>query len=92
MSTLTIELPESLMKSIEALAMAEGYTVSQFLASAAGEKLAVLRTMEANGLARWKLPECVMRVDGPLPMTATGKVQRRELFETTDVIWRADRL
>ena len=46
MSTLTIELPESLMKSIEALAMAEGYTVSQFLASAAGEKLAVLRTMD----------------------------------------------
>ena len=34
------------MKSIEALAMAEGYTVSQFLASAAGEKLAVLRTMD----------------------------------------------
>jgi predicted transcriptional regulator len=40
MSTLTIELPESLKKRIEALAAKEGYTVSQFLASAASEKLA----------------------------------------------------
>ncbi len=45
MSTLTIELPESLKKRIEALAAKEGYTVSQFLASAAGEKLAVVLTM-----------------------------------------------
>jgi hypothetical protein len=45
MSSLTIELPESLKKSIEALAAREGCTVSQFLASAAGEKLAVLLTM-----------------------------------------------
>ena len=46
MSTLTIELPESLKNQIEALAAKEGYTVSQFLASAAGEKLAVVLTME----------------------------------------------
>ena len=46
MSTLTIQLPESLKKSIEALAAQEGYSVSQFLASAAGEKLAVLLTMD----------------------------------------------
>ncbi len=45
MSTLTIQLPESLKKSIEALAAKEGYSVSQFLASAAGEKLAVMLTM-----------------------------------------------
>ncbi len=38
--------PESLKKSIEALAAKEGYTVSQFLASAAGEKLAVVLTMD----------------------------------------------
>ncbi|MSR64738.1 MAG: ribbon-helix-helix protein, CopG family [Verrucomicrobiae bacterium] len=50
MSTLTIQLPESLKKSIEALAAREGYTVSQFLASAAGEKLAVVMTM--NYLSR----------------------------------------
>jgi hypothetical protein len=37
MSTLTIQLPESLKNSIQALADKEGYTVSQFLASAAGE-------------------------------------------------------
>ena len=46
MSTLTIELPDSLRKNIEALAAKEGYTVSQFLASAAGEKLAVVLTMD----------------------------------------------
>jgi hypothetical protein len=46
MSTLTIQLPESLKKRIEALAAKEGYTVSQFLASAAGEKLAVVLTVD----------------------------------------------
>jgi hypothetical protein len=46
MSTLTIELPESLKKTIEELAEREGYSVSQFLASAAGEKLAVVMTMD----------------------------------------------
>jgi hypothetical protein len=46
MSTVTIQIPDSLKKSIEALAASEGYTVSQFLASAAGEKLAVVLTMD----------------------------------------------
>jgi hypothetical protein len=46
MSTLTVELPESLRKHIEALAAKEGYSVSQFLATAAGEKLAVILTMD----------------------------------------------
>ena len=46
MSTLTFELPESLKKSIEALAAKEGYTVSQLLACAAGEKLAVVMTTD----------------------------------------------
>jgi hypothetical protein len=46
MSTLTIQLPESLKKSIEDLAAREGYSVSQFLASAAGEKLAVVLTAD----------------------------------------------
>lgn len=46
MSTLTVELPESLKNQIEALAAREGYSVSQFLASAAGEKLAVTLTMD----------------------------------------------
>lgn len=35
MSTLTIKLPESLKNTIEKLAAREGYSVSQFLASAA---------------------------------------------------------
>jgi hypothetical protein len=46
MSTLTVQPPESLKKRIEALAAKEGYSVSQFLASAAGEKLAVVLTMD----------------------------------------------
>ena len=46
MRTLTIELPDSLKKSIEDLASKEGYSVSQFLASAAGEKLAVVLTVD----------------------------------------------
>ena len=46
MSTITIELPDSLKKNIEALAAKEGYTLNQFLASAAGEKLAVVLTMD----------------------------------------------
>jgi len=46
MSTLSIRLPESLKKKIEELAAREGYSVSQFLASAAGEKLAVVMTMD----------------------------------------------
>ena len=46
MTTITIQLPDSLKNSIEALAAKEGYSVSQFLASAAGEKLAVVLTMD----------------------------------------------
>lgn len=46
MSTLTIQLPESLKKTIEELAAREGYSVSQFLASAASEKVAVVLTID----------------------------------------------
>ena len=46
MSTLTINLPESLKKSIEAMAVKEGFSIEQFLTSAAGEKLAAMLTME----------------------------------------------
>jgi predicted transcriptional regulator len=46
MNTLTVQLPDSLRKRIEALAAKEGYSVSQFMASAAGEKLAVVLTMD----------------------------------------------
>jgi len=46
MSSMTIELPDSVKKSIEALAAKEGYSASQFVASAAAEKLAVLTTLD----------------------------------------------
>jgi len=46
MRTLMIELPDSLKESIEELAAKEGYSISQFLAGAAGEKLAAMMTMD----------------------------------------------
>ena len=46
MSKLTVELPDSLRRRIEALAQKEGYSVEQFLASAAAEKMAAVRTLE----------------------------------------------
>jgi hypothetical protein len=45
-SSVTVEIPDSLKRSIEALAAREGYTLEQFLASAAGEKLAVVLTTD----------------------------------------------
>ena len=46
MSKLTIQLPDSLQRSIQALAEQEGYSIDQFLASAAAEKMAALRTLD----------------------------------------------
>jgi len=46
MSTVSIELPDSLKKQIEAVAAKEGFTLSQFLTSAAGEKLAAMLSMD----------------------------------------------
>jgi hypothetical protein len=46
MSTLTVQLPELLKLTIETLAAKEGYSSSQFVASAAGEKLAVVLTVD----------------------------------------------
>jgi Arc/MetJ-type ribon-helix-helix transcriptional regulator len=46
MKKLTVQLPESLHRSIQALADREGYSIDQFLASAAAEKMAALRTLD----------------------------------------------
>ncbi len=46
MNKLTIQLPESLHRSIKALTEREGYSINQFLASAAAEKMATLRTLD----------------------------------------------
>jgi hypothetical protein len=46
MRSVTFQLPESLHRSIQALAEREGYSVDQFLASAAAEKLAAPRTVD----------------------------------------------
>ena len=46
MSTHIVQLPDSVAKNIEDLAAREGFSVAQFLASAASEKLAVMLTMD----------------------------------------------
>jgi acyl-CoA synthetase (AMP-forming)/AMP-acid ligase II len=47
--------------------------------------------MEAAGLARWKLPESVVCIDGSLPTTASGKVQRGALADRARPVWEAAR-
>lgn len=44
MSTLTIQLPDSLKEQVERLALKDGISVGQFLALAAAEKLSALET------------------------------------------------
>jgi len=46
MSTLTIQLPDSIRAEIEALARRDGISPDQFLATAAAEKVSALRTVE----------------------------------------------
>ena len=46
MSELTVQFPESLHRSIRTLAEREGYSLDQFLASAAAEKLAAMMTLD----------------------------------------------
>ncbi len=46
MSTLTIQLPESLAKQLRECAAKEGVTVDQLLSSAAAEKLSALLTVD----------------------------------------------
>ena len=46
MSAVTVELPNSLHKKLEELARKEGFSLEQFLASAAAEKLSVMLQTE----------------------------------------------
>jgi hypothetical protein len=46
MSTLTIQLPESLARQLREYAAKEGVTVDQLLSSAAAEKLSALLTVD----------------------------------------------
>ena len=46
MSTISIRLPDSLHKGIREAARREGISINQFIASAAGEKLAAWATEE----------------------------------------------
>ncbi len=46
MHALTVQFPDSLHRSIQTLAKEEGYSVDQFLASAAAEKMAAMMTLD----------------------------------------------
>lgn len=46
MTSLTISIPDSLHNNIQDLARREGISVDQFIASAAGEKMASLLTLD----------------------------------------------
>lgn len=46
MKALTVQIPDSLHHSLTALAEQEGYSVDQFLVSAAAEKMAALMTLD----------------------------------------------
>ncbi|WP_295429847.1 toxin-antitoxin system HicB family antitoxin [uncultured Thiodictyon sp.] len=46
MTSLTIRIPESLHKNIRDLARKEGISVNQFIANAAGEKMAWLLSLD----------------------------------------------
>ena len=46
MNALTVQFPDSLHRSIKALAEQEGWSVNQFLASAAAEKMAAMKTLD----------------------------------------------
>jgi predicted metal-dependent hydrolase len=46
MSTLTVEIPESLARQLRECAAKEGVTIDQLLSSAAAEKLSALMTVE----------------------------------------------
>lgn len=46
MSVVTVELPNSLHRKLEELAEKEGISLSQFLATAAAEKMSALETFE----------------------------------------------
>lgn len=47
MSTISLRLPESLHRQLRELALAEGVSINQLIATAAAEKLAVLRTVDS---------------------------------------------
>ena len=68
MSTITVELPDSLAKRIHRLAGGEGVSPSQFLASAAAEMVAVWETQDIleqrGGLVN---PQAIRRILEKIP-------------------------
>ncbi|WP_395739802.1 hypothetical protein [Prosthecobacter sp.] len=60
MTCITLEFPDSLIRGIQELAAKDGYSVEQFLISAAGEKLSrlwrrIIWIRGRRGLMSWSL-------------------------------------
>ncbi|MCC5846405.1 MAG: toxin-antitoxin system HicB family antitoxin [Verrucomicrobia bacterium] len=46
MTTITVQIPDSILNHLESLAEREGFSVSQFASSAVSEKLAVFQSLD----------------------------------------------
>jgi len=70
MSTVSIQIPDSVKRHVERLAAREGISVDQFYASAAAEKLAALETADyIAGRAARGDREAFLRVLAKVPQT-----------------------
>ena len=72
MGAISVKLPESIHKQVEALAMQEGTSIDQFIATALAEKMAALLTetylqqRSANG-SREKFEQALNKVSSQEP-------------------------
>ena len=77
MSTVSVQIPDSVKRHVERLAAKEGISVDQFYASAAAEKLAALETADyiARRAARGDR-EAFLRVLAKVPNTEPEESDR----------------
>jgi len=78
-STYPLRLPVSIKSEAEKLAAYEGTSLNQFVASAVGEKVAVLRTAsyfaERRGRADWEAFDRLMSRSGGQPPRAADELR-----------------
>ena len=67
MSTISIQIPDSVRKHVERLAAEEGISVDQFYASAAAEKLAAIETSYLAARAARADRDAFLRVLAKVP-------------------------
>lgn len=89
MTTLSIRIPDSLHRAIKELATKDGYSMNQFLVTAAAEKLSALETVdylrhraERANLKEFDrllslVPDAEPDSGDKLPATKSGRTRRR---------------